>query len=109
MLPTDIVLFCRDCGGSFTFSDDERGSFAARGHVHPPSRCSACREARKARQAESGIRRAAPGFREFRQMQTTVACSSCHEPAVVPFVVRADRPVYCSACFQRRRAAAVDA
>jgi CxxC-x17-CxxC domain-containing protein len=50
-----------------------------------------------------------PGFRELREVRTTMACSSCHEPAVVPFAVRADRPVYCSACFQRRRAAATDA
>jgi len=102
--PTDTVLICRDCEAPFTFSDDERGTFAAVGHVHPPSRCSACREARKTRQDESGTRRTTPGFRELRQTQTTIACSSCHQPAVVPFAVRADRPVYCSACFQQRRA-----
>ena len=50
MRPTDTVLICRDCEAPFTFSDDERGTFAALGHVHPPSRCSACREARKTRQ-----------------------------------------------------------
>jgi CxxC-x17-CxxC domain-containing protein len=103
MLPTDAVLTCRDCGDSFTFSEAERRSFAALGHVHPPSRCSVCRAARKTRQAESGTRAVAPGFRELRQTRTTIVCSSCGESAVVPFAARVGRTVYCSACFQRRR------
>jgi CxxC-x17-CxxC domain-containing protein len=103
MLPTDAVLTCRDCRGSFTFSDDERRSFAALGHVHTPSRCAACRAARKTRQAESGTRVVAPGFRELRQTRTTIVCSSCGQLAVVPFAARAGRSVYCSACFQQRR------
>lgn len=103
MPPIDSVLICRDCGRTFTFSDDERRSFATLGHVHPPGRCSACRAARKTRQAESGTHAVAPGFRELRQTQTTIICSSCGESAVVPFAARAGRSVYCSACFQRRR------
>jgi CxxC-x17-CxxC domain-containing protein len=99
----DCVLICRDCGGSFTFSDDERRLFAALGHVHAPSRCIACRTARKTRQAERGAHTAAPGFRELRQTQTTIICSSCGESAVVPFAARPGRSVYCAACFQRRR------
>ena len=109
MPPTDAVLICRDCNAAFAFSEDERRAFASQGHVHPPSRCAACREARKMRQAESGLRRPMPGFRELRQTQTTVACSSCGRSAVVPFAVRADRAVYCSSCFHRRRAAGADA
>jgi CxxC-x17-CxxC domain-containing protein len=103
MTLTDAVLSCRDCRGSFTFSDDERRSFAAIGHFHAPSRCSACRAARKTRQTDSGTRTVAPGFRELQQTWTTVICSSCGESAVVPFAARAGRSVYCSACFQRRR------
>jgi CxxC-x17-CxxC domain-containing protein len=103
MPPADAVLICRDCGGSFTFSDDERRAFATVRHVHPPSRRSACRAARKTRQAESGTPAVAPGFRQLREARTTIACSSCGGPAVVPFAVRAGRAVYCSACFQRRR------
>jgi CxxC-x17-CxxC domain-containing protein len=103
MPPADAVLTCRDCGDSFTFSDDERRSFAARGHLHTPSRCSECRSARKTRQVESGTRAVAPGFRELRQTRTAIVCSSCGESAVVPFAARAGRSVYCSACFQLRR------
>jgi CxxC-x17-CxxC domain-containing protein len=103
MRPTDAVLTCRDRGGSFTFSEDERHSFAALGRHHPPSRCPACRAARKTCQAESGTRAVAPGFRELQQTRSTVICSSCGESAVAPFAARAGRSVYCSACFQRRR------
>jgi CxxC-x17-CxxC domain-containing protein len=103
MLPTDAVLSCRDCGGSISISDEERRFFAALDHVHPPSRCPACREARKTRQAERGTGAVAPGFRELRQTWTTIVCNSCGESAVVPFVARPGRSVYCTACFQRRR------
>jgi CxxC-x17-CxxC domain-containing protein len=103
MPASDAGLVCRDCGGSFTFSDDERRSFADLGHLHPPSRCSHCRAARKQRQADSGTRAVPPGFRELKQTRTTVVCSSCGESTVVPFAARAGRSVYCSACFQQRR------
>ncbi len=103
MPPTDAVLTCRDCGGSFTFAEEERRSFAALGHDHPPSRCLACRAARKKRQVSSGTRGAAPRFRELQQSQTTIICSSCGESAVVPFAAQAGRSAYCSACFQRHR------
>lgn len=101
--PSEIDLVCRDCGGSFTFSDAERQSFADLGHVHPPSRCLTCRAARKQRQAESGARVIPPRFRELKQTRTTVVCSSCGESTVVPFAAQAGRNVYCSTCFQRRR------
>ena len=103
MQPGDPVLTCRDCGGSFAFSDDERRDFAAIGHVHTPSRCSACRAERKSRQAATRIPAVAPRFRELEQVRSTVTCSSCGESTVVPFAARPGRSVYCSACFQRRR------
>jgi CxxC-x17-CxxC domain-containing protein len=103
MSPADAILICRDCGSSFTFPEDERQTFAAQGHYNPPSRCSACRSARKTRQVQSGRSAVAPRFRELRQARTTVICSSCGQPAVVPFAARPGRNVYCSACFERRR------
>jgi CxxC-x17-CxxC domain-containing protein len=33
-----------------------------------------------------------------------VTCSSCGQPAQVPFVPRNDKPVYCSDCFSKVRA-----
>jgi CxxC-x17-CxxC domain-containing protein len=103
MQPGDALLTCRDCGGEFAFSDDERRDFAAVGRFHAPSRCTACRAARKTRQVDRGTRVVAPGFHELRQTRTTVTCSSCGESTVVPFAARPGRSVYCSACFERRR------
>jgi CxxC-x17-CxxC domain-containing protein len=99
----DPVPTCRDCGASFAFSDDERREFAAIGHLHTPSRCSACRAERKSRQAASRMPAVAPRFRELQDVRTTVICSSCGESTVVPFAARPGRSVYCSACFLRRR------
>ena len=103
MQPGDAILTCRDCGGSFALSEEERRTFAALGHQHAPSRCAVCRALRKSRQAESGAHAVAPRFRELQQTRTTVTCSSCGQSAVVPFAARAGRNVYCSPCFQRRR------
>jgi CxxC-x17-CxxC domain-containing protein len=108
MTGTDTRLICRDCGGAFGFSDDERRSFAAQGHLHSPSRCSACREERKARQAERSIPPAPPAFREFGQIRSAVVCSACGQPAVMPFAAHANRAVYCSDCYRRRRAIGTD-
>jgi len=103
MAGADAVLTCRDCGAPFALDDDERQTLASQGHVHPPSRCAGCRQARKRRQAASGARPVAPGFRELRQTRTIIACSACGASAEVPFMARGDRPVFCSACFERRR------
>ena len=99
----DVVLTCRDCGGAFSFSADERRDFAAMGHFHSPSRCSVCRATRKTRQIESGTYLVAPRFREQQQVRSTVICNSCGASTVVPFAARPGRSVYCSACYQRRR------
>jgi CxxC-x17-CxxC domain-containing protein len=103
------MLTCRDCGARFAFSEDERQAYARQGRSHPSSRCSACREARKQRQAESGARGIAPGFRELRQTRATIVCSACGAAAVVSFAPRSERAVYCSACFQRRGGGAAEA
>jgi CxxC-x17-CxxC domain-containing protein len=102
-MPVDSTLTCRDCGGAFVFSDEERRDFVAIGHLNTPSRCPACRAERKSRQAESRAPAVAPRFRELQQVRSTVICSSCGESTVVPFAARPGRNVYCSACFQRRR------
>ena len=104
MPANNAATTCRDCGGSFAFSEDERRSFVNEGHLHPPSRCGPCREARKMRQLQSGVRLMPPAFRELRQVRTSVVCSACGETAVVPFAPRAGREVYCANCHRRRRA-----
>jgi CxxC-x17-CxxC domain-containing protein len=42
--------------------------------------------------------------RPIREYHDTV-CAECGQPARVPFVPRNDRPVYCSPCFDKVRAA----
>jgi CxxC-x17-CxxC domain-containing protein len=103
MQPPDPVLTCRDCGGEFAFSDDERRDFSLIGRFHAPSRCAACRAERKSRQAQARTPVVAPRFRELQQVRTNVICGSCGESTMVPFAARPGRTVYCSACYQRRR------
>ena len=91
----DRTLTCRDCGQDFTFSAGEQEFYASRGLTNVPGRCQSCRAARRTGQSS------APRLRS-EQYETT--CASCGRPAIVPFVPREDRPVYCRDCFQSQRA-----
>ena len=106
---TDKTLTCRDCKESFVFDLSEQEAYAARGHMHEPSRCVECIAKRRAKRGN------APGGRGFesrgygsgipgrdREMFPAV-CAQCGENTQVPFQPRSDRPVYCSACFQAQR------
>ncbi|MBX6772826.1 MAG: zinc-ribbon domain containing protein [Chloroflexi bacterium] len=101
----DRVLTCKDCGNQFVFTAGEQEFFAARGLMHAPGRCPTCRAARKARNGTDGHGnydnggRAARGQRE---LYATV-CSNCGKEALVPFVPRGDKPVYCSSCYEQIR------
>ncbi|HXK34341.1 MAG TPA: zinc-ribbon domain containing protein [Dehalococcoidia bacterium] len=88
----DKSLTCRDCGNTFVFTAGEQGFYLEKGLLNEPQRCPTCRSTR---------RRERNGSREM----TTVPCASCGGNATVPFVPRMDRPVYCSNCFERERAA----
>ncbi|GCE45397.1 CxxC-x17-CxxC domain-containing protein [Thermosporothrix hazakensis] len=103
MQTTDQKLYCRDCNQEFIFTAGEQEFYASRGLMNPPSRCPECRAARKGRMGGSrggGYQR--DSYREERPMYTTT-CASCGNTARVPFEPRADRPVYCSDCFQSQR------
>lgn len=89
----DETLKCKDCGEEFVFSAEEQELFAERGYENKPVRCPDCRNARR---AERNSRRPA------REMYDAV-CYECGAEAKVPFMPREDRPVYCSACFEKRR------
>lgn len=92
----DRSLTCRDCRETFVFSAGEQAFFATKGLVNLPQRCPACRAvARRARASP------ATGGREYH----AVVCSGCGNQAMVPFLPRNDRPVYCSSCFDRVRSA----
>jgi CxxC-x17-CxxC domain-containing protein len=89
----DKTLVCRDCGERFVFTAGEQGFYLEKGLLNVPQRCPACRSnRRKERNGNSAGREGA-----------TIVCASCGREAVVPFVPRLDRPVYCNDCFASQR------
>jgi CxxC-x17-CxxC domain-containing protein len=99
----DMTLTCRDCGQAFTFTSGEQDFYASRGFSEP-TRCADCRATRRAERDRGGSY--SSGYdsapRGPRQMFEAV-CSSCGGIASVPFQPSADKPVYCSTCFEQRR------
>jgi len=89
----DKTLTCRDCGAEFVFSASEQQFFADKGFQNEPSRCPACRSARRNSQN--------PGRGERQMFE--VICDGCGATTQVPFQPRGDRPVYCRDCFDRNR------
>ncbi|HXH23536.1 MAG TPA: zinc-ribbon domain containing protein [Dehalococcoidia bacterium] len=89
----DKTIICRDCGNGFIFTAGEQGFYLEKGLLNEPQRCPSCRENRR---RDRGVSRAA----------ATITCANCGTQAVVPFVPRHDRPVYCNACYETRKAAA---
>jgi len=88
----DKTLTCRDCGNEFVWTAGEQEFYAQKGLQHEPQRCPDDRAKAKAE------RRAARAANMH-----DVTCSNCGKPAQVPFVPRADRPVFCSECFEEKR------
>lgn len=128
---TDKTITCADCSQEFVFTASEQDFYAQR-DFSPPLRCSSCRAARKAARAGSGSGgsttyssggySASGGYssggggggyssgggygsrdRGPREM-FSATCSSCGKEAQVPFRPTTGKPVYCSDCFQTRRA-----
>ena len=94
MAISDKNLTCRDCGSTFVFTAGEQEFFAEKGFTNEPTRCPACRSARR-NQDRGG--NAGP-----REMHPAV-CAQCGIDTQVPFLPRGDRPVYCSDCFSAMR------
>jgi CxxC-x17-CxxC domain-containing protein len=94
----DRSLTCRDCRETFVFSSGEQAFFASKGLTNDPQRCPTCRAAAKRA-------RAADPTGSGREYHAAV-CNGCGGQAMVPFLPRNDRPVYCSTCFDRVRAEA---
>lgn len=92
----DKILTCRDCGQEFVFSAGEQDFYAEKGFENEPSRCPACRQARKQGGGGRG------GNRPQREMFPAV-CASCGVETQVPFQPSGEKPVYCRDCFQAMR------
>ena len=89
----DKTLVCKDCGKEFIFSAGEQAFYAEKGFQNEPTRCKACRDARKASRNN--------GYGE-REMYETV-CAECGKPTRGPFIPKSDRPIYCSECYAAKR------
>ena len=94
MAISDKNLTCRDCGSSFVFTVGEQEFFAEKGFTNEPTRCPACRSARR-----NQVRGGYSGSREMHP----VVCAQCGIDTTVPFRPTGDKPVYCSDCFGQMR------
>jgi CxxC-x17-CxxC domain-containing protein len=120
VISADKTLTCRDCGATFIFTAGEQEFYASRGFTNEPSRCPACRAARKQSRDGSGMsggsyaQGGGGGYaqggggsamydRPRRSEMHPVVCARCGKDTQVPFVPRGDRPVYCSECFELER------
>lgn len=97
----DKTLTCRDCGQEFIFSASEQEFFAEKGFENDPTRCQACRHARK-QQTGGRSNYGSNGSRPQRQMFPAV-CANCGVQTEVPFQPSGEKPVYCRECFQSMR------
>ncbi len=111
----DKTLTCADCNQSFTFTASEQDFFAERGFTEP-RRCPSCRASRKAARGSDSGYSSGGGYsdrsggyggggasRGPREM-FAATCSACGQETQVPFRPTSGKPVYCSSCFQQRRA-----
>ena len=99
----DKTIRCRDCGMDFVFSSGEQEFYASKGLVNEPQRCQSCRAIAKQNRA-LGI--AGGGGNGGQREMHAAVCAECGGQALVPFLPRNDRPVYCSNCFDKVRARA---
>ena len=63
----DKTLTCRECGNEFVFSASEQEFFAQKGFQNEPSRCPACRAARRAQNGNGGALRRRPELPRLRR------------------------------------------
>lgn len=107
-MSADSTLTCRDCGQTFVFTGGEQDFYASRGFSEP-GRCADCRATRKSQRdggSSYGSYGSSYGGERAAREMFDVTCSSCGQPAQVPFQPSADKPVYCSSCFEKRRGSA---
>ena len=87
----DKTLVCKECGNEFVFTAGEQAFYKEKGFLNKPKSCKACRDAKK---------NAGKPERQY----FIATCAECGGEAKLNFQPSNDRPVYCSACFEARRA-----
>ena len=100
---SDKNIQCKDCGTTFTFTEQEQAFYREKGFDNEPQRCPSCRAARKqqSRGGSSGASRGGYQQRGEREM-FPATCSECGRETMVPFRPSGDKPVYCRDCFRPR-------
>lgn len=87
---TDQTLTCRDCGQEFVWTASEQEFYQSKGFENAPTRCPACRKAKKEQ-------------RMSERKMTPITCASCGKQDEVPFEPKGDRPVLCRDCFNKQK------
>ena len=87
----DETLVCKECGNEFVFTAGEQKFYKEKGFMNEPKSCKPCRDAKK---------NAGKPERQY----FIATCAECGGEAKLNFQPSNDRPVYCSACFEARRA-----
>ena len=90
----------------FVFSAGEQEFYASKGLVNEPQRCQSCRAIAKQNRALGVTSHAGNGDSGGQREMHAAVCAECGGQALVPFLPRNDRPVYCSNCFDKVRARA---
>jgi CxxC-x17-CxxC domain-containing protein len=96
---TDRTITCVQCNQDFTFSADDQQFHAGRGY-QDPKRCPSCRAERRNGGGSSYSSSYGGGYDRPRREMHSATCARCGKEALVPFVPRGDKPVYCSDCYQ---------
>lgn len=117
------TLNCAQCGDHFVYSPAEK-VFRRDHHLATPVLCPTCRSAQRSLRygdqraaQESGDatdltspgganrvrRRSGAADHHLPARSHPATCAACGAQTRVPFVPRADRPVYCRDCFNARR------
>ncbi len=95
----DKTITCRDCAAEFVFTAGEQEFYEAKGLTHEPQRCASCRAIAKQHRTSGMSAQNGGGAREMH----AAVCAECGGQALVPFLPRNERPVYCSTCWDRVR------
>jgi CxxC-x17-CxxC domain-containing protein len=96
----DKTLICAECGREFVYTVAEQQAYAQRGFTHEPKRCRECRIRRRSAAKRRPGRR---GNARTASQRYQIVCADCGTSTTVPFKPDPDRPVYCQACYRKRR------
>ncbi len=91
---SDQTLKCRDCGADFVWTASEQEFYQQKGFANPPSRCVACRKAKKA-----SFNSGRGGYSSGPRQMFDATCAQCGKATQVPFQPTGTRPVLCRECF----------